>query len=89
MVVKIIYRDKNLYLLRDRSKVLNICELLAYLSNNRMKISALNIEGETNSFTFQRQIYLLANLFSKISGAKVKINKSNIQDEILLPVYKG
>jgi len=48
--------------------------LLKKLERTQEKIERVELDGETESFTFSRQIYLLANLLSRLSGAPLIIS---------------
>lgn len=88
MVVKILYKHRDLYL-TGQKKPVSLQYLINYLSKNKNNVNEIKIDGQTNSFTFVRQIYLLSNLFSRISAAKVIINKERVlPNKQKLPVYK-
>jgi len=90
MEVKITYHNRDLRFTSDSASGEGFEDLFKFLQKNKNKISKLVILGETNSFTFMRQIYLFANTFRFISGWEIIINGKKAKlDQILLPVYKS
>jgi len=88
MVVKVQYSNRDLSFSSGSHSGSGITGLLSFLGENKNKVVHLLIEGQTKSYTFERQIYLLANIVSKISGSEVKINGKEISsDKVILPVY--
>lgn len=90
MDIKVTYKDRDLKFNSDSYRGSGIRELLEFTKKNKGKIDHLEITGESNSYTFLRQIYLLTNILSQISDIKIKIDGYKVKaDKIILPVYKN
>jgi len=55
-----------------------IKRLLSLIENNQEPTVAVNLEGQSSSYTFSRQVYLLVNLLRRFSGCS---------DKVILPSY--
>jgi len=53
--------------------------LLTLLEKNQEPITAVNLKGQSPSYTFSRQVYLLVNLLRRLSGCS---------QEVVLPFYR-
>lgn len=88
MVVKALYDNRDIHFSDGSHSGSGLSNLMSYLSQNKNKITLLEIDGQTKSYTYQRQIYLLANIVSTISAFKIKINGRIVTpDKVILPVY--
>jgi len=90
MVIKVNFHDRLLqfsscgkYTFRGEG----LDELLAKISKYGIMISKVEIKGRSKSFTFTRQVYLFANIFSFILDSKVIICGRPIHGKMLFPVY--
>ncbi len=88
MVIKAKYNGRDIQFSDGSHLGSGLSDLLSRLGKNKDKVTLLTIDGQTGSYTFERQIYLLANVFSTISGSKVKINGKEVsRNKVILPVY--
>ncbi len=53
--------------------------LLTLIEANKEPIAAVNLEGQSSSYTFSRQVYLVVNLLRRLSGCSKKV---------VLPFYR-
>jgi len=88
MDVNVIYKNRDLEFKSGSNSGRGLDGLLEFVKINKDEINVIEIKGESESYTFLRQIYLLANLLSEISGFEVRINGKLIQNsETVLPSY--
>ena len=91
MKIRINYSGKSLKFRLDSKKGASsgegIATLLKWLERSEEKIASIELNGESQSFTFSRQVYLLANLLSHLSGAPLIINTVEAH-KIALPEYE-
>jgi hypothetical protein len=87
MDLKINYHDREIsYFFGDKSGS-SIDGLLQDVRG--AKIKAIYLEGESPSYTFTRQIYLLVNLLRKVSAANLFLNgQFQEENQPLLPSYR-
>lgn len=92
MKIEINYRDRALeYLIEDGSKKKKgegVSRLLSEIEKSDKKISRIDLRGKTGSYTFSRQVYLLANILKWLSGAKLYISGKQ-PCGLALPDYTG
>ena len=92
MEIAIKYHDRDLdYLIKDNSKEKcgkGISCLLLEIEKSDKKISRIDLRGETGSYTFSRQVYLLANILKWLSGAELYVS-DNKASGLVLPNYTG
>jgi hypothetical protein len=88
--IKISYSGKSLQFRLDSKKGVSsgegIAALLKRLEKSKEKIASVELSGESQSFTFSRQVYLLANLLSHLSGAPLIISGKR-SNAIATPAY--
>ncbi len=89
MEIEINYLDRkfNFVVINAKKKVRgdSIQALLACVEKSPMKIKSISLSGQTKSYTFVRQIYLLINMLKSLSQANLfidgrKINKPAFPD---------
>ena len=90
MEIEIKYQDRNLdYLIKGGPKNKSgegIRELLSEIEKSDKKISRISLSGETKSYTFSRQVYLLVNMLKEISDSEIFVNGKKTAD-FILPTY--
>ncbi|MDH4359072.1 MAG: hypothetical protein OEV37_04040 [Candidatus Berkelbacteria bacterium] len=63
-------------------------DLLLLVGKSRDKISKIKLTGESRSYTFTRQVYLLVNLLRFLSECSLKVNGREIpKNELAGPIY--
>lgn len=64
-------------------------ELIKNLNKISENLDKITLEGESESYTFSRQVYLLINLLNQLNPADVEINDKIIsKKDIAVPEYK-
>jgi len=91
MKLKIKYREKELeFVASGKGKKIEgsgIGDVLKLIEKEK-DFRNIEILGNCKSYTFKRQIYLLANLLKELFGARVKINGKTIKSgEVVCPKY--
>ena len=88
MEVKVRYKDRELSFTAGDQKGDGLDELISYLGKNKDGVSRLEIAGESGSYTFLRQIYLLANMIAALSSIAVYLNSQRVESsEPIFPTY--
>lgn len=65
-------------------------ELIKNLSKISENLDKITLEGESESYTFSRQVYLLINLLNQLTSADVEVNDKIIsKKDIVVPEYKS
>jgi len=72
------YKDRQLSFTAGDRKGDGLDELISFIGKNKKDIAKLDIHGESDSYTFLRQVYLFANMVSVLSGVEVCINSRKI-----------
>lgn len=78
MEVNVTYEERKLSFISGTTKGKDLDELISYIGKNKKSIDKVNITGESNSYTFLRQIYLFANMTAALSGIEVCINSRKV-----------
>jgi hypothetical protein len=86
-MLKIDYHNRDLTFDCEGYRGTGLQELIVYSADNRGKIKQMCISGDSVSYTFERQLYLFINLFSKISRADVTINGRHVGKRQVFPNY--
>jgi len=91
MKIAINYKDRQLAFTAQNKtakiKGEGIKDLLLLVSKSADKISRIELTGESRSYTFTRQVYLLVNLLKFLSGCSLEINGRAVRGQPR-PVYK-
>jgi hypothetical protein len=88
MKIEVTYKNRDLIFKSPEGSGSGLDKLISFIGANKNKISQINISGESNSYTFLRQVYLMANLIREISAITFIINADKIKpNQITLPVY--
>ena len=88
MVIDVDFKDRELLFKSGEFSGDGINELLQFISENSDKVQRVDFKGDSGSYTFSRQVYLLANLLSEISESSITINSREVKKgELVLPRY--
>ncbi len=81
--------DKDLVFRYEGKTGRGLDKLIKFTGKNKHKISKINIECQTDSYTSLRQMYLFSNLIVVLSDIEVVINGMTITEKNpIFPTYK-
>ena len=88
MELKVSYRDKEIEYEAGDKRGEGLEGLIDFIGKAGSCLKKVEIIGESKSYTFLRQIYLLANMVAVLSESSVWINKKKIApDKLQFPLY--
>lgn len=89
MELKVVYQDRKVKFYSGRKKGEGLDKLIEFVGKNSIKLKTIRVYGESNSYTFMRQMYLFANLTAFLTDIPVFINGTKFDsDSIRVPDYK-
>jgi len=88
MKVNVTYKERELSFVSGATSGKNLDELISFVGKNKDRIDKINITGESDSYTFLRQIYLFANMITVLAGVEVYLNsKKVLASHPVFPTY--
>jgi hypothetical protein len=92
MTIEISIKAKELsYKSSDMSKDINgngMAEFLAFIQKYGKMIDRVDLNGQSYSYTFSRQVFLAVNLLKSLTDCSVYYNGKRSRLGLILPVYK-
>lgn len=89
MEISVHFKSRELKYFLKGSQKEGLESLIADIGKEKEKIRKLNFIGETDSYTFIRQIYLLINVLASISDFEISLNGELVNEfEQIFPVYR-
>lgn len=88
MNLTITYQNRDITFKSGNQTGSGINEILSFISVNKKKIQTVQISGKSKSYTFLRQVHLLANMLCSFDDFEVVLNGKTLSPrEIALPIY--
>jgi hypothetical protein len=88
MEIKITYRDRELNFDSPAGCGQGINSFLQLVKKNKNEIKMLYLSGQSSSFTFSRQVYLLVNLIRYLLDCDLYIDRQKIpKGHLAKPTY--
>ncbi|MCX6809573.1 MAG: hypothetical protein NTZ65_02390 [Candidatus Berkelbacteria bacterium] len=87
MEIDIFYQNRELTFKSPKESGEGFEDFLRLISENKDKITCVRLSGESKSYTFTRQVFLLVNLLKNFLDCDLYINSKKIEKEIALPIY--
>lgn len=89
MEIKVNFKNRDLIYSYGNKEGKELDSLIEHIGKNKSKIERIEFIGETHSYTFIRQIYLLINILASISDFEIYLNGKKVkQFEQIFPVYR-
>lgn len=88
MEIKITYQDRVLKFSSPARSGEGIDSFLKLVKKNKKKIKALHLSGQSSSFTFTRQVYLLVNLIRYLLDCDLYMDSQKVpKSRLVKPTY--
>jgi hypothetical protein len=88
MEIKVTYQDRELNFDSPAGCGKGMNSFLKFIRENKNKIKVLYLSGQSSSFTFSRQVYLMVNLVRYLLDCDLYINNRKIpKGHLVKPTY--
>lgn len=78
MELKVSYKKREVEYFSGKQRGEGLEGLIDFIGKNKQRLNKIEIDGKSESYTFLRQIYLLANLVAMLTESSVSINGKGV-----------